>query len=67
MTIVEEYKSQSARDAQKMGYGAKSYWDYLDKAAQEHYEYYMARGDEKTANEMLTQSLSDALRGNEGN
>jgi hypothetical protein len=63
---TSEYKAQSARDAQTTSYGDKSYWDYLEQAAQEHYEYFMRHGDPTTAERMLTQSLSDALRGNDG-
>ncbi len=61
-----QYKSQSARDAQEMSYGDKSYWDYLDREAQELYDYYMAEGDEAAAQRMLTRSLGEALKGNEG-
>lgn len=63
---VSEYKSLSAREAQAAGHGSKSYWDYLDQSAQEHYDYFMKKGDPVTAESMFTQSLSDALRGNEG-
>lgn len=62
-----EYKSQAARDAKAGGYGNKTYWDYLDQHAQELHDKFMKKGDEKTAKEMLTRSLSDALKGNEGN
>ncbi len=61
-----EYKSQAARDAQKSNYGDKSYWDSLDKSAQESHAYFVAKGDEKKANEMLTCTLSQALAGNDG-
>lgn len=61
-----EYKSQSARDAQRTGYGDRSYWDYLDQHAQELHDYFMKKGDEKTAKEMLTRSLSESLMGNDG-
>jgi hypothetical protein len=52
------YKSQAAREAQLLGYGDKSYWDYLDEAALEHYAKGLA--------DAYMQSLGDALRGNEG-
>lgn len=60
------YKSRAARDAEKAGYGDRSYWDYLDQSAQEHHDYYTAHGDHKRAAEMLTRTLSDALTGNNG-
>lgn len=63
---VTGYKSEAARDAQRTGYGDKSYWNYLDESAQEHYDYFAARGDQETADLMFTQSLSDSLRGNDG-
>lgn len=62
----KHYVSQAARDAQAANYGKQSYWDYLDQSAQEHYDYFMRHGDPATAESMFTQSLSDALRGNEG-
>jgi hypothetical protein len=64
--MPEVLKSQSARDAQKAGYGDESYWKYLDESAQEKYDYYMARGDREMAEFMLTRTLSEALRGNDG-
>lgn len=61
-----EYKSQAARDAQRMNYGNKSYWDTLDEAAKRHHDYFVAKGDLKTAELMFTRSLSEALVGNDG-
>ncbi len=61
-----QYKARSAREAQAAGYGDKGYWDYLDKNAQEHFKYYMKKGQKKKAKSMLTESLSESLRGNEG-
>jgi hypothetical protein len=60
------YQSQAARDAQASGYGGQSYWDYLDRAAREHADYFARNGDPVKAAEMLTRSLSEALRGNDG-
>ena len=60
------FASQSARDAQAAGYGDPSYWAYLDAHAKELREYYAARGDPVTAAKMMTEALSEALRGNEG-
>lgn len=65
MTTQKQYKSQSARDAQEAGYGSESYWDQLDQSAQEHYEYFMGHGDPVKAQRMFTQSLGEALTGNE--
>jgi hypothetical protein len=63
---MSKYKSQAARDAARTGYGDESYWRYLDQSAQEHYDYFMARGDRERAARMLTESLSQALMGNDG-
>ena len=64
--VVSDYVSQSARDAERSGYGTRSYWEYLDQTATEHHAYFMARGDPVTADAMLTQSLSASLMGNDG-
>lgn len=61
-----EYKSQAARDAQAMGYGGESYWAYLDRAASESCDYYLRHDDPVMAAAMLTRTLSEALRGNDG-
>lgn len=63
---MRTYEARSARDAQAIGYGDESYWDYLEAAAFEHRDYYLARGDIVTARTMVTQTLAEALRGNEG-
>lgn len=64
------FMSQSARDAQaflvKTGTMDESYCDYLEQSAQESYDYFAARGDLESAEHMLTRSLSEALRGNDG-
>lgn len=61
-----DYKAQSAIDAREAGYGGKSYWDYLERHAEELHAYYTAKGDESTARQMFTRSLSESLQGNEG-
>lgn len=61
------YKAQSARDAQAANYGDKAYWDYLEQAAQEHFDYFTRKGDKTRAELMFTQSLGEALMGNDGN
>ncbi len=63
---MSEFKSQAARDAQSQGYGDETYWQYLDRSAQEHFDYHMKAGNETRAKAMLTQSLGEALQGNEG-
>jgi hypothetical protein len=60
------YKSQAARDAQAQGYGGPSYWAGLDEHAQELHDKFLSRGDTVRAAEMLTRSLGDALKGNNG-
>ena len=63
---ISPYKSQAARDAQHGKYGEESYWEYLDRSAQEHYDYYAARGDMENAQSQFTMTLSEALAGNNG-
>ena len=60
------YLSRCANDAAEAGYGDESYWRRLDDAAIRHAAYYRDRGDEQTAALMLTQTLSEALAGNDG-
>jgi hypothetical protein len=55
---TKEYRAQSARDAQATSYSDKSYWNYLEETAIEHYG--------KGVTDAFTQSLSDALQGNDG-
>ena len=62
----KKYTVKSAIDAQEMGYGDESYWDMLEESAKRHYQYFAKRGDMETAKKMLTQSLSEALDGNDG-
>jgi len=57
-TQTPRYRAQSAREAQEMGYGSETYWNYLEQAAQEHYV--------KGVKDAFTASLSDVLRGNDG-
>lgn len=63
---MKVYKVQSARDAQEIGYGDESYWDYLEESALEKHTLFKKRGDNDTANLMLTRSLSESLAGNDG-
>lgn len=67
MKTETKYKSQCAREAQKRNYGDKSYWDYLERASIEHSKYYEERGFKDLAKKMMTQSLGEALQGNNGN
>jgi len=60
------YQSQAARDAQAGGYGGESYWVALDEAALRMRDYFLRRDDPASAAEMLTRSLGEALRGNDG-
>jgi hypothetical protein len=67
MTEAEKtYTAQSALDAQRIGYGGERYWDYLESAAYETRDYYLRHGDPEQAELMLTRSLSESLRGNDG-
>lgn len=65
-SLAPRYRSQAARDAQAANYGAESYWRYLDEAAEETAVYFADRGDFEAAAEQFTRSLSEALRGNDG-
>ncbi len=65
-TMSHAYKAQSARDAQERNYGTVRYWDYLERAAEESHAHWTRRGDLERANHMMTRSLADALRGNDG-
>jgi hypothetical protein len=58
------YGSQSARDAQAAG--KEDYALYLEQHAYELRGRFLAKHDFVTAELMLTRSLSDALRGNDG-
>lgn len=60
------YESQSARDAQAMNYGGEDYWSYLDEAAKRTRDYYLRHGQPDEAALMMTRSLGEALRGNDG-
>lgn len=60
------YKSQAARDAQKQGYGGPSYWAELDRSCRESYRYFLRHGDKERAEMMMTRSLGESLRGNDG-
>lgn len=64
--MSEAYEAQAAKDAQAANYGDESYWAYLDDSAKRHHAYFLARGDEAQAVRMMTQTLSEALRGNNG-
>lgn len=66
MDDAKTYKTQSARDAQARNYGGPSYWDYLDRAECANRDYWLSRGDTARANEAMTRTLSEALRGNDG-
>lgn len=60
------YKAQAARDAQAANYGDKNYWDYLEQSAHEHRDYFMRHDDPVAAELMFTQTLGEALAGNDG-
>ena len=62
---MKAYTSVAAQDAQKAGL-SESYCQYLDESAAEHQAYYLRQGNENMANQMLTRSLGEALRGNDG-
>lgn len=58
---MSTYTTQQAQDAESMGYGDATYWDYLERSALEYAERFPARADY-----FLTRSLSAALAGNDG-
>lgn len=61
-----DYQAQCARDARDIGYGGSRYWDYLERTSLESQAHYLRRGDPERAAAMLARSLSEALRGNDG-
>lgn len=65
--MKKNYKSQTARDAEKIKYGNGSYWDYLEETAIQYREYYLSREMPDLAEKMMTRSLEEALQGNDGN
>lgn len=65
--MSDTYKSQCARDAQRMGYGKKTYWDYLDRHAGELHDKLIELGyTPEYARTMFTRSLAESLEGNDG-
>lgn len=60
------FEAQCARDAASNGYGSPGYAEYLEESSKEHRDFFLARGDTERAEEMMTQSLGAALRGNDG-
>ena len=66
MNHTSTFKSQAARGAQASGYGEERYWAYLEYACLSHRDYYLERGDQASADRVMTESLGDALRGNNG-
>ena len=65
-TIKKKYKSQAAQDAQRRNYGDANYWQYLDDAAEAHGNFFKEHGQEELAKKQFTQSLGEALQGNDG-
>jgi hypothetical protein len=65
-TMTTTYKAQSARDAERTGYGDRSYWDMLEAGAERHHAYFAERGMHDMAASMFTRTLSEALAGNDG-
>ena len=63
---IMEYTSRAAQDAQAYGYGGPSYWASLDESAQRAHDYFAARGHTAMAARMLSRTLAEALRGNDG-
>lgn len=64
--MATTYKSQAARDAQRMQYGDPSYWAYLDAHAEELRASFLRKGQPSKAREMMTRTISEALKGNDG-
>lgn len=60
------YLSQAARDSQEFNYGTRSYWEYLERTANRHYDYFMEKNQPRNAEKMLMQSLWSSLSGNDG-
>lgn len=60
------YESKAAQQAQASNFGSPDYWSYLDQNAKEHRDHFLAKGDQKQADSMMSRSLSDCLKGNDG-
>jgi hypothetical protein len=60
------HRSQAARDAERANYGDAGYHKYLDEHALEMAAKFTIKGDHEMANWILTRSLGEALRGNDG-
>jgi cation transport regulator ChaC len=58
MDQTQTFKSLAAREAQQANYGDASYWEYLDRHAEE----LAAKG----IRDALTRTLAEALKGNDG-
>jgi hypothetical protein len=63
---MSAYYSQAARDAQRLNYGDHDYRLHLDQSAQSKRDHYARNGRYDLAQHMMTRSLAEALRGNEG-
>ncbi len=61
-----QYTVQAAKDAQKAGYGTKSYWDYLEAHGKELQAKFLARGDHDNADLIMNRSLVECMKGNNG-
>lgn len=68
MTVIltKGFKSQSATDAKRANFGTPEYWEYLERHAIEIRDYFLARGDVASARRVMSESLSEALAGNDG-
>lgn len=64
--VTPNYMVQAAIDAMKTGYGDKAYWDYLEERGWQMFAYYMQQNNPDKAAHMLERSLSESLRGNDG-
>lgn len=60
------FRSQAAREANATGYGGFDYCASLDASAVEYRDLFAGRGDDERAESMLTRTLAEALRGNDG-
>ena len=59
------FRTRAAAQAAAAGYD-DDYVNYLNTHGVEMHDYFLARGDAEQAERMLTQTLGEALQGNDG-
>jgi len=64
---MSDYLTRAARDASEgSGYGERRYWDYLERSTLRSAVEAYRKGDGEYAEYLVNRTLSEALRGNDG-